>query len=72
MKILIVNMNDNHGGAAIAAYRLHHGLIEQGNFSRMLVLNKNINDDTIINPIGKSRKLINLFSKRFDDYFLKF
>ena len=65
-------MYDNRGGAAIASYRLHRGLIEQGHFSRMLVLNNNINDDTILNPIGKSRKLMNLFSQRFDNYLLKF
>ena len=46
MKILIGSQNDNEGGAAIAAYRLHKALLEAGVQSSMLV-QKKLTDDYI-------------------------
>ena len=37
MKVLHINQSDIAGGAAIAAYRLHQGLLDQGIDSRLLV-----------------------------------
>ena len=40
MKVLHINQSDTAGGAAIAGYRLHQGLVEQGIDSKLLVGNK--------------------------------
>lgn len=48
MKILIVNTNDNNGGAAKAAYRLHKSLLSIGITSIMVVRNKQLDDETIL------------------------
>ena len=53
MKILIVNTSDLRGGAAKAAYRLHKALIKQGIDSKMLVLEKTIDDETVITQTNK-------------------
>jgi glycosyltransferase involved in cell wall biosynthesis len=37
MKVLHINQSDKSGGAAIAGYRLHQGLLDQGIDSRLLV-----------------------------------
>jgi glycosyltransferase involved in cell wall biosynthesis len=37
MRVLHINQSDIHGGAAIAGYRLHQGLLTQGIDSRLLV-----------------------------------
>ena len=50
MKIAIVNNSDIYGGAAKAAYRLHKGLLKNGIDSRMFVLRKYSDDETIIAP----------------------
>lgn len=47
IKILAVSTEANHGGAAIAAYRLHKGLISIGTKSQMLVRRKNTDDYTV-------------------------
>jgi len=47
MKIIQVNTLDNVGGAARAAYRLHRGLIEIGQNSRMVVRDKLSVDSTV-------------------------
>lgn len=47
MKVVHISTSDN-GGAGLAAYRLHRGLLEQGIESRMIVANKTRNDDTIV------------------------
>lgn len=46
MNVVHISTSDN-GGAGLAAYRLHRGLLEQGVESRMIVANKTRNDDTI-------------------------
>ncbi|MDB6119630.1 MAG: putative glycosyl transferase, group 1, partial [Verrucomicrobiaceae bacterium] len=48
MKILIISTCDIGGGAAIAAYRLHRGLLAAGVHSRMLVKDKLSDDDTVV------------------------
>ena len=47
MKILHINQSDISGGAAIAGYRLHQGLLEQGIDSKMLVGNAKTDSDRI-------------------------
>ena len=47
MKILQISTYDNRGGAARAAYRLHHGLRETGQDCRMLVRHKDSRDDAV-------------------------
>jgi len=37
MRVLQINQSDVTGGAAIAAYRLHQGLLRQGIGSKLLV-----------------------------------
>lgn len=53
MKPLIVSTYDIHGGAARAAYRLHHGLRMLGIDSRMLVQEKHTDDWTVTGPKNK-------------------
>jgi hypothetical protein len=48
MKILHGNQPDVSGGAAIAGYRLHQGLLEQGLDSKMLVGNVKIAESLAI------------------------
>lgn len=47
MKIAHISTSDG-GGAGLAAYRLHRALLAQGVNSKLLVSNKSINDNTII------------------------
>lgn len=47
IKVFSVCKSDLWGGAAKAAYRIHRSVIAQGADSRMFVLNKGINDNTI-------------------------
>ncbi|MFV9474473.1 glycosyltransferase family 4 protein [Advenella sp. RU8] len=58
MKILIVNTLDIKGGAAKAAYRLHHALRAEGVDSHMLVQNKSSDDFTVIGPITSRQKVL--------------
>ena len=46
-KILHITMSDDHGGAAIAAYRLHDSMLLNGIDSKMLVVEKNRTDESI-------------------------
>lgn len=47
MKILQINQSDINGGAAIAGYRLHQGLLTQGIDSRLLVGNSTTTDERV-------------------------
>jgi len=65
MKILLVNIVDNYGGAARACYRLHKALLEEGIDSKMLVQLKTGDDWTVLSPrtdmersMGKVRSII--------------
>lgn len=47
LRVLLFSARDN-GGAGIAAYRLHRGLIEAGVDSKMIVLNKEHSEDNTV------------------------
>ena len=53
MKLLLVSASDIGGGAARAAYRLHHGLQRIGVASQMLVQERCTDDGTVIAPPTK-------------------
>jgi glycosyltransferase involved in cell wall biosynthesis len=53
--LLMLNAYDNVGGAAIATYRLHRGLLSIGVNSRLMVLHKGTSDPTVIAPEPQSR-----------------
>ena len=55
MNLVMLNSYDNVGGAAIATYRLHRGLLSIGVDSRLMVLHKGTNDPTVIAPEPQSR-----------------
>ena len=55
MKILQISTCDINGGAARAAYRLHRGLQEIGQDCRMLVRDKESQDDTVVLVDAKAR-----------------
>jgi glycosyltransferase involved in cell wall biosynthesis len=56
MKILHINQSDIGGGAAIAGYRLHQGLLTQGIDSHQLVGQKETNSDRVA-EVPRSRHL---------------
>tara|TARA_B110000008_G_scaffold268907_1_gene297542 strand:+ start:9491 stop:10717 length:1227 start_codon:yes stop_codon:yes gene_type:complete len=56
MKIIHLNGADITGGAARAAYRIHHSLLNSGLHSRMWVNNAKSGDWTVIGPKGKLNK----------------
>lgn len=60
IKVLLLNTRDSGGGAARATYRLHRSLAEIGIESKMVVKEKNINDDSIIEirSLGSSENIL--------------
>ena len=54
---LLINTFDNVGGAARAAYRLHHGLLEHGIKSRYFVSQKSSDDPTVLGPSTNLEKV---------------
>ena len=46
-KVVIINRNDNRGGAAIASFRLMEALCQAGVDARMIVAQKERDDDRI-------------------------
>tara|TARA_B100001996_G_scaffold344453_1_gene300232 strand:- start:70 stop:1299 length:1230 start_codon:yes stop_codon:yes gene_type:complete len=56
MKVIHLNNADISGGAAIAAYRIHHSLLNRGLHSRMWVNNAKSGDWTVSGPDGKLKK----------------
>jgi glycosyltransferase involved in cell wall biosynthesis len=66
MKVLHINQSDISGGAAIAGYRLHQGLLEQGIDSNMLVGNVKTDSDRIL-PVARKYRLENQLN-RFTKY----
>lgn len=66
MKILIVNVSDNYGGAARAAYRQHLGLIRSGVNSTMIVQEKKKLDLTILGPNTLWEKFIGTIKPHID------
>lgn len=59
MNILHINQSDIAGGAAIAGYRLHQGLLKQGINSKLLVGNSRIGNDHIAVIPPTKRKIEN-------------
>ncbi|WP_312154572.1 glycosyltransferase [Lelliottia nimipressuralis] len=57
MKITIVNTQENFGGAAIAAKRLHNGLQKEGITSELFVMNKISNEKNVVGPQGKIERI---------------
>ena len=61
MKILHVNYSDSIGGASIATMRIHQNLLKKKIESKLLVLDKNINDKNIFGPNKSFEKIYNDF-----------
>ena len=57
MKVLFINTNDIHGGAAKSTYRLHKGLQNLGIDSKILVQIKNSDDFSMISAESRFLKL---------------
>lgn len=66
MKIVHINTNDISGGAAKAAYRLHHGLLNYGVDSKYLVANKFSDDFTVLGPCHKLEKAMAKIQPQID------
>ncbi|MBT5407162.1 MAG: glycosyltransferase [Gammaproteobacteria bacterium] len=71
MRILILNASDISGGAARAAYRLHRSLLSQGVESIMLVQKKDSDDNSVVGPISKIEKGINIIRPHIDSLLLR-
>lgn len=69
MNILHINSNVNVGGAAVAANRLHHGLLQQGINSQFLFKNGEIINDTFI-KYPHNFKLLNKLENKYKKYLL--
>ncbi len=66
MNLIILNTSDNEGGAAIATYRLHHGLRSIGVNSWMMVQEKKTDDYTVIGPRTRRERVAAFFSQYLD------
>ncbi|WP_407897014.1 glycosyltransferase family 4 protein [Ferrigenium sp. UT5] len=66
MNLLMLNTFDNHGGAAMATYRLHRGLRAIGVDSHLLVQDKKSDDANVIGPETRLQKGIALLRPHFD------
>ena len=62
MKVLHINQTDVGGGAAIAAYRLHQGLLDEGLSSKLLV-GKALTSDPNVKVISQNLRLNNQLSR---------
>jgi glycosyltransferase involved in cell wall biosynthesis len=58
LRVLQANTSDIEGGAARAAYRIHHALLRHGIDSRMIVNNATAGDWTVEGPQGKVAKAV--------------
>jgi len=58
MQVLHLNYSDINGGAARAAYRIHHALRDAGVDSTMLVNKASAGDWTTVSPQGSLRQII--------------
>jgi len=59
LKVSMLNVSDIHGGAARAAYRIHHALRRYGVDSNMFVQDSAADDWTVLGPKNKLSKVIN-------------
>jgi len=69
IKVLHINYSDKAGGAAIAAYRLHKGLLKIGVDSKVYVRNKLTNDSTVLLPRNGFTNLTNKLNTQFEIFF---
>ncbi|NDY42303.1 glycosyltransferase [Dissulfurirhabdus thermomarina] len=58
MNIHHLNYSDLSGGAARAAYRIHHALLKHGLRSRLCVDHANSNEPSVCGPLGTWRKTL--------------
>ncbi|MDZ8055550.1 MAG: glycosyltransferase family 4 protein [Aulosira sp. ZfuVER01] len=74
MNVLHINKSDIAGGAAIAGYRLHQGLLVQGIDSRLLVGTKSTNSDRVASVPRKDRteKLLGHVNESFGLNYLNY
>lgn len=72
MKILIVNTNENEGGAAKTAKRLYNALLSQNIHVQYLVDNKTSDNYKIIAFTSKFDKLKKVFRQQYDQLTVKF
>jgi len=72
VKVLIVNTYDIEGGAARAAYRLHHSLLKQGVDSQMLVQSKTSDNYQVLTSETKLKKRFSKLRSTLDGLFVKF
>lgn len=66
MKVLILNTQESFGGAAIAAKRLHDGLLRHGVDSSLFVMNKETNKSNIYGPDSKLERIISRLRAAID------
>lgn len=71
MRILHLNTNDRLGGAARSAYRLFKGEENLGIYTRLLTLNKTIDDSHVITYVGKYNKFRKFVNQRCNSAILK-
>ena len=65
MKILIVNTSDVLGGAAIAAFRLLHGINASNVATAKMLVMKKLSDDNNVIQMGSTLKnSLNFYSER--------
>lgn len=66
MRIAHLSYCDQRGGAAKAAYRIHRGVRERGLDSRMFVIKKDTDDDSVYSPTRRSEILRNELGVKLD------
>lgn len=66
MKILHLNTDDSDGGAAIACYRIHQGLLSGNVSSKMLVQYKYRSDKTVVGPTDNAARGMSLLRPPID------
>jgi glycosyltransferase involved in cell wall biosynthesis len=70
MRVIHLSHSDINGGAARAAYRIHHSLLKKSVKSMMWVNKATSGDETVTEPISKVDKLINYIKPRLINYSL--
>lgn len=66
MNIVHLSTWDNIGGAAVAAYRLHNSLLDEGIVSKMFVKNKTENSEKIIRYDPRKNSLLQKFISKLN------